>query len=118
MSDDSPSLEKLMDMSGWCGCGRMDGAYEFIVEFMRLLQAQREKEWTPDSYKEREAAELALIDKYKEDGLRYFVYYWLDSRGFTEHGGSVPGWIDSKGEEFIRLYEKCVESGELEVGCE
>jgi len=31
----------------------------------------------------------------------YFMWYWLDTKELTEHGGSVPGWLTPKGKELL-----------------
>jgi len=39
--------------------------------------------------------------------IRYFVFYMLDSKDWTEHGGGVgASWLTDKGKEILDWIEK------------
>ena len=101
---DSDSLcSKIMEEIGFCGCGMPEDALSFIRGGLLLLKELRDNRLTGDAYDAWDEKSKAYFNGY---GGYYFFYYWCDKQGLTEHGGSVPGWLDEKGEEFlIRLNE-------------
>jgi hypothetical protein len=78
---------------GFCGCGMPDMVIDLIRKALELI-----KERVNLDYEELRKKELEL---FKNDNIAYFVYYFLDSKGLTEHGSSVPGWLTNKGEELL-----------------
>lgn len=89
----------IMDILGWCGCGRPEDALQFIRDGLRLMTEKTPegvdhsvwfKEWWPrcEAY-------------FGGSGGLYFFAYWADKEGLTEHGGSVPGWLDATGEDLL-----------------
>lgn len=34
------------------------------------------------------------------------MWYWLDNKGYTEHGGSVPGWLTEEGWKLLEDLEE------------
>lgn len=95
---------KLQSDLGFCGCGAPDQSLEFIFDVLRYIdrintQVHEDKmTWTEW---EEEGKQLFACD-----GARWFTFYWLDSKDFTEHGGSVPGWITDEGRAFMATVEE------------
>ena len=82
----------------FCGCGNPNSSLEFIRDILIII-------------KEHGAYSDELSKKLSDEGLLYFVLYYLDSKGLTEHGGSVGGsWITEKGEEIIQDINWCLEN--------
>jgi hypothetical protein len=90
------------DIFGFCGCGMSEDVDSLIYNILTILNIQNSL--TFKEYKAR--LEMYL----PTDALQYFMFYWLDFKGFTKHGGSVPGWLSDKGHELLNLldlvYEK------------
>jgi len=91
---------------GFCCCGNPDGNLKYIASVMQHLLTMKDKMWE----------NKMTYDEWTADGEKigsrtalYFVYYFLDSKGFTEHGCSIPGWLEPDGLEFledvIELYD-------------
>lgn len=96
----------------FCSCGDPESAMVYVRDVLKLLD---DRNIAMSEYYENhpgipDSGATELWDHWKEKftkvfhgnrGLEYFVYYFLDNKGFTEHGGSVPGWLTDKGREFI-----------------
>ncbi len=92
-------------MLGMCGCGSRELNLAYIRGGLALINEPRPENCSPakanawwwEDYFER-------IKKYHGgEGQKYFFYYWTDTAGLTEHGGSVPGWLTDKGKEVLGL---------------
>jgi hypothetical protein len=82
---------------GFCGCGNNEVALKYIRDVMELI----EKIHTGEGESWR-AAYTALDDFFSNNsGLQYTIYYLLDMKELTTHGGSVPGWLTKKGKEVL-----------------
>ena len=84
---------------GFCCCGRPDANLKFIAKVLQHIQNLKEKVHTEEitySQWEEQGEKIASTD------ALYLVYYVLDTKGLTEHGGSVPGWVEPKGIEFMQ----------------
>lgn len=84
---------------GFCGCGRPDDALQLIIDVTKT-RAFPDKDLTVLDFQDtveliRGNAELAA----------YIIFYLLNEKGLTEHGGSVPGWLTPKGEAFVKAYD-------------
>ena len=80
---------------GFCGCGNPDCAIEFVRGALQLIDDSQNKEQTFEEW-------MVEVDSYfNGEGGRYFMWYFLDNKGLTEHGGSVPGWLTSDGKELL-----------------
>lgn len=86
----------------FCGCGDPDLAMKYTRDALLLVSKRFKIE-----YSEWELEESKL---FPISGSEYFMWYFLDNKGFTEHGGSVPGWITDKGEELLRDIAWCLEN--------
>jgi hypothetical protein len=98
----------IMDELGFCACGSPEETIDFIAEILKVFK------WYADSikdindnldryYDEKESKLVALCGNEKSV---YFIKYFLDSKRFLEHGGSIGGsWITSDGLEWLELYE-------------
>lgn len=96
----------LGDVFGFCGCGDNGAALLLMRDAMRLIDRPYPGfPEGPDSaacrkwFDEQRASELALFGP--NSGVRYLVWYVLDEKGLTEHGGSVPGWLTDKGKAVL-----------------
>jgi len=91
----------LFDVVNFCGCGMPEDVLIYIRKGLLLVE-QLELSWRSenkeDDYKKWDE------DKNKffcSEGAFYFFYYWCDKENFTEHGGSVPGWLSENGKEYL-----------------
>lgn len=97
----------------WCACGQPDENLLYIRGGLRLIA---EKYESPEGdweawYKEHRRK---VDEHFKSQQGEYFFYYWCAAHDLTEHGGSVPGWLDSKGEELLALLDELGEEEECE----
>jgi len=84
----------------FCGCGRPDEALIYIMNSLKYIEKAFHDDYEYEEWKEEGELLFPTI------GSNYFIYYWLSEMGFTEHGGSVPGWVTDKGFEFVKLVEQ------------
>lgn len=78
----------------FCGCGMPDAALEHVRDSLQLIKDL----YSTENYNKWREKELDLFNNY---GVAYFMYYFLDNKGLTEHGGQVPGWLTLEGEELL-----------------
>lgn len=91
-------------MLDFCGCGSPDEAMNYVGDALRLIvnrQGLAYPEW------EKETKKL-----FNSDGAEYFMWYFLDNKGLTEHGGSVPGWLTDKGKALLEDIEELKKQNE------
>jgi len=81
----------------FCGCGSPDLSLKFIRKALRQVQNLKELVLEKKQTHEEWSAENKKIFGESE----YFVWYFLDREGFTEHGGSIPGWLTKSGIELL-----------------
>ena len=80
---------------GFCMCGDPDENLDFIragLEHIDRYTTQPYEDWNRDK--------LALFGN---DGIARFFWYWADKEGLTDHGSSVPGWLEPNGRELLAL---------------
>lgn len=114
---DGVHYESLLDMVmigvfGFCNCGRPTDVAKFIVDSLDLIEKRYsigENGYENEDWR-REAESL-----FGTTGQEYFMYYWLDSKGYTEHNGRVPGWTTAEGDEIVELLRKALAEEEMEV---
>ena len=87
---------------GFCGCGSPEANLKLFYNALNHLQKLREKVWYGDN-------DDYTYEDWRKEGREMFgsqemenlVWYVCDQKGLTEHGGSIPGWVDSLGYEFM-----------------
>lgn len=89
----------LMDALDFCACGCPEYALDYIKKSMELLDWDKERWPTWKAY--YDDWRKTVDEHFASSGAEYFMWYFLDSRGLTEHGGSVPGWLTADGRELI-----------------
>jgi len=86
---------------GFCGCGLPEQALKLVKLLLTILDysyGKEEKNFTWDQ-KDRWLKKLLPYD-----GIYYLVLYYLDSKGYTDHGSGIGGcWLNPKGKEFLTL---------------
>ena len=84
-------------MLGFCCCGNPEANLRHIYKCLYLVNLQHEDY---DRFeKER--------DKYFNGPQdEYFAWYVLDEKELTEHGGSIPGWLNKKGKRLMEDLEE------------
>lgn len=91
-----------VELLGFCSCGRPEENLLYIYKGLSLINEEgpidkdKHREWFAD-YSDRANKHFGSQE------AAYFFYYWADKEGFTEHGGSVPGWLTTKGEHLLKL---------------
>jgi hypothetical protein len=90
-----------IELLGFCGCGCPDAAVVYVRDALAGIKAVKDSGWTEEAWRARDA-------QYASEGERYFVWYRLDDLGLTEHGGSVPGWLTEKGEDWLLALDEAL----------
>lgn len=93
-------------MLGFCGCGASEESLSYVRDGLAHINRLREESPKQSNgheawnkwWEQWQADGLALFGN---DRARWFFYYWADQKGFTEHGGSVPGWLTDEGRELL-----------------
>ena len=96
---------------GFCGCGMPDAALEHVRKALQIVDDLKQLVWekkiTYEQWEERKKEVFA------NSGQEYFMWYFLDNKELTEHGGSVPGWLTQEGIELLEdLNELSAEANE------
>lgn len=100
---------------GFCGCGCSENNIRYIRDGLQYIEALMHG---PNDREERHKWWVAM--QVKGDGIfgnersKYFFYYWADTKGLTEHGGAVPGWLTNKGEMVLQDLVQIVEEMDKE----
>lgn len=72
----------------FCGCGSPEAAAAAVLRLLRLHPL----------YEHRADFEAWIAD----EGIEYFLLYWLDRNELTEHGTSVGGaWLTDRGKALL-----------------
>jgi hypothetical protein len=83
---------------GQCGCGDPTSNVKYVGKMLAYVHDLKQSVWSKDiSYEEWQ-------EKGRDLGTHssiQFMFYWLDEKGFTEHGGSIPGWLTDEGLELL-----------------
>jgi len=106
----APSNDELIDIIhinffGFCGCGCPEEPIILVRDAMRYIKKCKLLEWNKDSTYTYEDWNTEGDQLFHTQAIRYFMFYWLDKEEFTEHGGSVPGWLTDKGEDLLEILE-------------
>lgn len=97
--------EVIQHILGWCMCGVPDQSQKAVMKALRHIANLQDLVWTKDMQ----------FDEWNQQGRdlfgewEYAIYYVLDEKELTEHGGSVPGWLTDKGRELLELMESFYE---------
>lgn len=90
---------------GFCECGIPDRNLKYILGGLRLINEKGPsdlyewKQWWV-SHQSKISAHFGTKE------AEYFFYYWADKEELTEHGGSVPGWLTSSGDDLLQMLEE------------
>lgn len=92
---------------GFCGCGSAISSLTFVRDGLAhiawRLEYYREKNSDYNVVKAKEA------EVFSNENIAYFFYYWADNQEFTEHGGSVPGWLTEEGQTMLNILNYAIE---------
>jgi len=77
----------------FCGCGFPEKCLIFLRDMLSLINTYTNGDLT--EYLKNEIKTAGTL------GAACFMYYLLDQKGFTEHGGAVPGWLSDNGEGLL-----------------
>ena len=96
----------LCDVLGFCGCGMNEAAARWVVDGLSLIAEMHQR--TEESWRRDYADWSDRVNSLygANDGARYFFWYWCNDKGLTEHGGSVPGWLEPKGQEVLDVLKE------------
>jgi len=81
--DDTPAI--ILEMLGFCGCGLPRAATIALYEVLNYIEYCMSDE------------ETDAVTQPFEDGVSTLIYYMLDDKELTDHGGCVPGWLTAEG---------------------
>ena len=103
------------EVFGFCGCGMPWAFLDFMLQRLDEIDLVQRECWeiADDTSEGRARRQLwwaehkkRLNGLFRSNGEMYFFYYWADSMGLTEHGGSVPGWMDNKGALILAMLKE------------
>jgi len=84
---------------GFCDCGDSILSLKHTQIALRQVSNLKELVWErKQTWEEWYRINIELLGN---ENSVYFMWYWLDSKGFTEHGSSVPGWLTTKGQSLL-----------------
>lgn len=86
------AVDYVMEQLGFCACGNPDGMVGYVRGAMELLEAGHGSDSTAFHYFDS----VLAAD---------FMWYWLDSKGYTTHGGAIPGWLTDSGVELLKYIQ-------------
>jgi hypothetical protein len=95
---------------GFCGCGNPEEATEYVRRSLELINNLKEEVWEDKVTYEDWRKEVDA--HFGSSGAEYFMWYFLDNKGLTEHGGSVTGWLSVEGVELLSDLNELKESEE------
>lgn len=107
----------VMHTLDFCGCGLPESAATYIRDGLQALAAY----W--ETVRKEPRLGTVPVEVWREfeahwpdEGSRYFFWYWLDAQKLTEHGGSVPGWLTDKGEDYLAALNEVLAEEALGAG--
>lgn len=99
-------MDFLSEEAGFCGCAQPVDAFKFLRDTLFLINELKEEVWNDlsgETYDEwSNKFYHSLLGSKERPGLSCWWLYWIDHIGLTEHGGSVPGWLTTKGKEVLK----------------
>lgn len=91
-------------MLGFCGCGAPEENLRYVLGGLALMNEERPG-WPsnsmPEFHKWYERHKARCLAHFGSERAEYFFYYWCDEKKFSEHGGSVPGWLTDSGLQLL-----------------
>lgn len=91
------------DVLGFCTCGDPESSLKFLRNSLRIVKKLTDEVHADKiSYKSWNKQVKSL---FRNNGAKYFMWYFLEKLGFAEHGNCVPGWLTDKGEDFLKKLE-------------
>lgn len=103
------SQDDIMSDLGFCCCGRPSDALEYIRQGLLFIEGGRQESESYDEYLKRTA------DTFGSEAAGTFFFYWADKESLTEHGGSIPGWLEFRGYELLHKLNQLAQ-GTLDDG--
>lgn len=96
----------MMGVFGFCGCGMPWYTLAYIRD--ELENIERYTEWVNENHHITKDIPSPMENNNKEENLgrSYFIWYWFDKMGYTDHGGSVPGWLTDEGESLLECLKE------------
>lgn len=96
----------MMGVFGFCGCGMPLYTLAYIRD--ELENIERYTEWVNENHHITKDIPSPMENNNKEENLgrSYFIWYWFDKMGYTDHGGSVPGWLTDEGESLLECLKE------------
>jgi len=83
---------------GFCGCGDAKVNLNYIRNILAIID-----KFYSDKLSTEEYLKEIVLHFNNNAGAEYFMFYWLDKEGYTEHGGSVPGWLTDEGHKLLQV---------------
>jgi len=93
-------IDEICLMFGFCSCGQPKEVVNYILKSLQLIKKIQDEVWKKTITWEKYHKEVKK--HYHSEGAEYLMYYVLDKNGYTEHGGSVPGWLTDKGKQLLK----------------
>ncbi len=101
------SKEDYLQCHVWmfCGCGSPEDNLIYVRDALLVLEWWNQKRsgitdgFDIDWGVWQEKLNVVFGNKLSEA----FMWYWLDEKGYTEHGSSIPGWLTDKGKEMLAV---------------
>lgn len=94
-----------VNILGFCACGNPDDNVQFVYNTLAHVLKLKERVWDDTNEYDYDEWTKEGLELFGNSQVEYFMYYWLDKEDFTEHGGSVPGWLDEKGYQLMEIIE-------------
>lgn len=92
---------ELQDKIGFCTCGRREQNLEYVLKGL-LIIGELAFVYEPLSVVTLSDWNSVRDSHFGNEAAAYFFFYWAASKGYTEHGGSVPGWLTAEEEDLIK----------------
>jgi hypothetical protein len=83
----------------YCLCGNPEDNLAYVLGGLELIHSScpegvNFKVWFSEHQKK-------VLAHFGTHDSAMFFYYWADKEGWTEHGGSVPGWLTEDGLDLL-----------------
>lgn len=81
----------------FCTCGNQRAVAKYILDGLKLLRNARLLNYDMFNIKQN--------SYFGSSSGADFFWLWAESRGFTEHGSCIPGWLTDEGVDLIECLE-------------